>query len=177
MNIFVNKKQLALRMSLVLCIFLSISIVLGGCEPLRKKFTRQKKKDKDESMEMSPILEPIEYPAKQYSPEQVYQEHFSLWKVWQKELLTMLDGTSSRKRQFYAMEQIRKQLAELKALLADDKKAGVEVLLSELSVVEADMRLSVPRGSLSSWRSKVESIGKKMRTEYSLSKVKDSIKK
>ena len=49
-----------------------VSLLCGGCEPLRKKFIRQKKQDKEISGTI-PILEPIDYPEKIHSSAEDYQ--------------------------------------------------------------------------------------------------------
>ena len=64
MNKFLGNKRCSMRI-IFICL-LSVSLIAGGCEPLRKKFTRQKKKDQETSA-IIPILEPIDYPEKVHS--------------------------------------------------------------------------------------------------------------
>ena len=62
--------------------FLIVAVMMTtvGCEPLRKKFIR-KRKAAQESSEDIPVLEPIDYPDKVYTAEDLYKQHYSLWQV------------------------------------------------------------------------------------------------
>lgn len=77
-----------------------IGIVLGistamlsvsGCTPLKKKFTRQKKVDKENDPKFIPVLNPVEYEERKVSAEENYKYHYSLWKVWNKDLLQTIE--------------------------------------------------------------------------------------
>ena len=70
------------RKWLIGCLCLAVLVSSSsGCVPLRKKFTRQKKKD-HESKEIIPVLEPIDYPAKHHGAKEEYAQHYSLCRVW-----------------------------------------------------------------------------------------------
>ena len=87
--------------SVFLMIFLGSFILSSiGCEPLRKKFVRQKKKDEN-AQQFIPVLDPIDYPAAVYSAEEGYRKHYSLWRVWHKELMVSLDEQGIDRRQKY----------------------------------------------------------------------------
>ncbi len=103
----------------------------SGCEPLRKKFIREKKKDK-ESQEIVPVLEPEEYPVKSISPEEQYRYFYSLWRVWYRDLIQAIDENSSKKRQIYLLNQEIKQLEKMSELLIDEKRELLVPVIEEL---------------------------------------------
>ena len=73
-----------LRLFILGVCLISLTATLIGCEPLRKKFTRNKK-NKEVSQEFIPVLEPIDYAENTKTPEEEYKHYYSLWKVWEKE--------------------------------------------------------------------------------------------
>ena len=72
----ITKDKIWARSAIGIIIFLFLSTVLmTGCEPLRKKFTRKRKKDQES--EIMPVLDPIDYPARMDSPERRYRHFYS----------------------------------------------------------------------------------------------------
>jgi hypothetical protein len=117
-------KSFLSKVSLFVC-FVFFVTVLQGCEPLRKKFTRHKKGEETEQ-EYEPILDPIDYPEKVYDLKADYQYRFSLFHVWEKELIAGLDDQANTKRLKYFTENIIIQLQEMDKLVADDKKIALQ---------------------------------------------------
>lgn len=165
-----NKKyylrRLVLNTSFIcgLCVVFS---VLSGCAPLRKKFTRKKKEDRQVDQKFIPVLDPIDYPEKIYSAEENYKHHYSLWKVWNKDFLQVLERDGSEKRQKYLLDQAIERLEEMQNLLSDEKKAGLAELVDELKNVRQDYNKSSSMRSKFSMRSKVERNAKKIRNQFS----------
>jgi len=105
--------------------FLCMAVLVSsaGCEPLRKKFTRQKKKG-DVSNEIIPVLEPVEYPVKQHDAKEEYAQHYSLCKVW------LSDFDTSRrqmmlindKRMMASLDGALKEIDEMQSILKDAGK-------------------------------------------------------
>ena len=151
-------------LTLVLLIFIA-SVFLEGCEPLRKKFTRKKKKERTEEIEV-PILEPIEYPAKVFSPQDEYKRYFSLWRVWCKELLQGLEESSSQKRRVYLVNQVLKNLTGMQNLLPPEKQEGLEKGIGRLQKMLTDIQAPVSTRNISSWRNEVASVEKVINREY-----------
>ena len=170
-----NKKRWAAfaLMGFISCC-LVISIALGGCEPLRKKFTRAKKKGSEETSEI-PILEPMEYPKKVHTPQDNYQQYFTLWKAWHKELAESVADESGHKRQLYLLNQVVTNLTGMQQLLAQERQGGLKEALGKLRLIQSDIEAPVSSRPNSSLRIELDSIEKKIRKDYPLSKVKDSI--
>ena len=138
---------------------LVVSVFLEGCEPLRKKFTRKKKKERTEETEV-PVLEPIEYPAKAYSPQAEYKKFYSLWRVWVKELSNGLDGNALKKRKVYMMNQAITSLAGMQSLLPAEKQGGLEKDIKKLQQMLKDFESPVMTRNISSWQNELRSIEK-----------------
>jgi len=167
-------KQYYYRTVSMLCCLCILLLSVTGCTTLRKKFTRQKKKDRTEKQEVA-ILEPIIYPAKVQTTAQVYQYHYSLWQVWQKELITALEIRESIKRTVYHLDNVIVNLEEMQALLTGEKKDALTPYLKTLYRCKGDLEAPVASMSLASWKTKLQSIERNIRRDYVFRKIKESI--
>ena len=155
---------------------LSVSLIAGGCEPLRKKFTRQKKKDQETSATI-PILEPIDYPEQIHSPSGDYKQHYSLWQVWQREFLNSLDDASSVKQELFDLVQLIAQLQEMQKLLTPEKSSKLSVVIAQFESLKEAVAQPGPFRNITNIKLKAELLGKQIREEYRFNRVKDSLVK
>ncbi|MCK5178742.1 MAG: hypothetical protein KAR32_04370, partial [Candidatus Omnitrophica bacterium] len=118
-----------------ICCLCVVALTLSSCTPLRRKFTRKKKKDRLESQRFIPVLEPIDYPQKIYSSLERYKHHYSLWRVWDRDLLYVIESDGSDKRQKYLLGQAIEKLERMKDLLVDEKKSELAPLIDDLREV------------------------------------------
>ncbi len=160
----------------LICAFLLVTLGSSGCQPLRKKFIRQKKKGQQDS-EITPILEPIEYPEKVHSPEDLYKEHYSFWQVWYGDLLAAIDDQESQKRQVYNLDKAIAHLEEMKRLLLPQQQRNLKMFIESLKELKGRLRQPSVLGSPTSVRLELESIGKKIRQEYRFVKIKEALVK
>ena len=137
----------------------------AGCEPLRKKFIREKKKDK-QSQRFIPVLEPEEYPVKMISAQEQYRYHYSLWKVWYRDFIQAIDDNSSGKRQVYLLAQQIKELEKMGKLLVDERSQALKPVIEDLrGVVRQLGRPEKLRNSFSIKKS-VNAAAKKVRMGF-----------
>ena len=151
-------------------------ITASGCEPFRKKFIRQKKKDESQS-QMIPVLDPIDYPAKVESPEDSYRQYFSLWQVWDKELVMRIGEHASDKKINFTFNQLLLQLTEMEKLLSGEKQQQLNQYITQLSALHND--LSQPAGVRNDRviQSKIERIGKDLRQGFRFKDIQSSLVK
>ena len=150
-----------------LCCLSVLFLTSSGCTPLRKKFIRQKKKDQTTDPRFIPVLDPIDYPEKIYSAEEKYKHHYSLWKVWNKDLLQVLERDGSGKRQKYLLSQSIEQLEEMRNLINNEKQAEFIELVDQLKNVRQDYEKPSSMRNKFSIRSKIERNAKTIRNSYS----------
>ena len=130
---FNKKNSLIIFICLGAMIFSSI-----GCEPLRKKFVRKKKEEKESGI--VPVLEPIDYaPKKIYSLLEQYQRHYSLWKVWDRELIQAIQEGKTVKAQEYNLAQLIEQIEEMKKWMIEEKQKELTPLIDELHAIQRDL--------------------------------------
>ena len=154
---------------------LILAVSSGGCEPLRKKFRREKKKDK--IVQEIPVLEPVDYPAETHTPQELYKQHYSLFQVWFKELIEAVsDQDISRKRQLYLLNQTILQLQEINNLMTEEKQENFSKKLDKLNRVKKDLEAPVSTRSMSSLVRELESLEKDLRDEYSFRNMQNSLK-
>ncbi len=152
--------------SVFLMIFLGSFILSSiGCEPLRKKFVRQKKKDEN-AQQFIPVLDPIDYPAAVYSAEEGYRKHYSLWRVWHKELMVSLDEQGIDRRQKYLVGQLVTQLSEMSKFVTEEKQKGLKDLSDTLFEVQEELEKPSGMRNMYSIKRKIEQSDKKMLNEF-----------
>ena len=155
---------------------LAVMTATVGCEPLRKKFIR-KRKAAQESSEDIPVLEPIDYPDKVYTAEDLYKQHYSLWQVWQREFLIDIEGSSNLKKQLYDFDQLTAQLQAMQALLTSQKQEKLKAILNQFKPLRPQINQPGPFQNRTVIRLNVESFGKKIREGYKFNQVKESLTK
>ena len=170
-----NRRKKWLKVVPSVALLLVISLAAGGCEPLRKKFTRAKKKDADTVDAFVPVLEPEAYPEKVYSATEDYKYRYSLWQVWSRELETALTDKLDAKRQNYILDQAVAQVDVMKKLLNADKQTGIDAILNDLHKMQEKLRSPLPMRDDFAILRDLDSVGRKMRENYKFDKVESSI--
>jgi|GEM_PF-425042 len=151
------------RFIVVIVAVLVASLSLTGCESLRKKFTRQKKKDKMAEADFIPVLEPEEYPAPEQNPPVNYKNHYALVKAWYKDLWTMIEEQSSAKRGKYVLKQIYGHLDEMQKLVAPAKQAEVARLRGFLKYYDEALGDPLPSRNISRMQSDLRAFDRQLR--------------
>ena len=139
-NNFIRCRKLVVSVAAVLAMSLSLS----ACEPLRKKFTRQKKKDKSEERDFVPVLEPQEYPAPENNPVENYKQHYALVKAWYKDLWTALEEKWSDKKIEYTLKQIYGHIEEMQKLVVPSKQGEFVHLRNLLKYYDCSLNGPLP---------------------------------
>lgn len=128
---------------------LTITVLLTGCEPLKKKFVRQKKKDKEGTGDFIPVLQPEDYPAPKHGPEDAYAQQYSLFNVWISDFADNFETMDNEKRLMNDLDAALKAVDEMirlvKPPVADDLgkiKAQVQFLREEYTKPKAFRNIS-----------------------------------
>lgn len=151
----------------VICVLCVVSFFLSGCQPLRKKFTRKKKEEKEAEGRLIPVLEPIDYPAKVYSLEQDYRQHFSLWKVWERDLLQSIENDDSDKRQKYLLGKTLEELEAMNSFMGEAQQAPFGTVLEQVRQVQKEYDRPAALRSKFSVKKQLSSSSKEIRNHYS----------
>ena len=156
------------------CVVIFIFLAsVTGCEPLRKKFTRQKKKVQES--EEIPILEPIEYPKTVMTAESLYKRSYSFWKAWQKDLSDSIVNSTSSKRQLYLLNQVISNLVQMQALLVPERQQGLKDIIVRFQKIQSEIKSPVPMRAATSLKTDIDLLEKRVRLEYAFDKVTNSI--
>lgn len=121
----IRKSQGVLSTVLILCLLIS-----AGCEPLRKKFIREKNKNKPS--QFVPVLDPVDYPAAHESSKDRYDYHYSLWAVWERDLIKAIDEKVYDKKLQYTLSQEVVQLEEMKKYITESKAQELGLILDRI---------------------------------------------
>jgi len=153
--------------------FLSIFILTTlSCQPLRRKFTRKKKKDRH-GPQFIPVLDPIDYADKVQSSEERYRYHYSLWKVWEKDLLSFIEAKGSDKKQKYLLEQLINQLEEMNKWLVEEKQKELRDIIKEYINLRKVYTRPNSMRNIYSLKRKLRLSGKKIRIRFKPSEAKE----
>ena len=153
----------AFKMYVLITCLVGVSLAMSGCEPLRKKFTRQKKANVDAEKDFSPVLEPEEYPTPEKNPEMNYKQHYALIKVWYKDVWTSLDERGSDKQQKYLLKQIHGHIDEMRKLVVAEKQAKFDDLTKLLSYYDGALDVPAPMRNVSHIHSDLRAFDRALR--------------
>ncbi len=158
-------------------------ICLNGCEALQKKFIRKHKGE--QTHEENVVFEPQEYPSQEFTNDQLYQNHYLLWKSWKQELSENLDFDRSslvtitnHKKQVDSSKEMLANLEAMKFLLMEVQQKGLEKVIQKAKIIN-DKILSgnLNASDLNVIKSDLETLERDVRKSYAYNKVKNFIKK
>ena len=122
----------------ILLIVLAAAIGVSGCTAMKVKFTRKKKKEKET---------PVFYFDKGFAvPSYVdaYRQSYTLWKAWEGELITALDGVS-RKRKMACYLSALEDLKKMRDTMREETHKNITPYIAELEKIGT----AISKGSLS----------------------------
>ncbi len=170
-----QSREMRFRLSVLTSLLLVVTISLTtGCEPLRKKFVRQKKKT-DIQEEAIPLFSPQEYPENKKSSTDVYRHYYSLWQLWQTDLLTALEDGRSDKKVRYDLNQLLLQVEGMQKIVVAEKRGPLQEAIQKLQGIQRDMDTPAPLRNISEMKRTIESVGKTIRKDYSPVKIGDNL--
>ena len=172
MNVNGRRNEYYFSVLSVLVILCVLTVSVGGCVSLHKKFTR-KKKDKTDEQAFVPVLDPIDYPPPSVSPEERYRYNYSLWKVWQRDLVQRIESNESDKSQKYLLGQIIARLEEMKKWVTEVKQKELTAAVGEWNAILAMYEQPAALRSRISLKHKVEASAKKVRNQFNPEAVKE----
>lgn len=151
------------------------AIVLSGCADLKDKFVRKKKEE--------PRAQRY-YQVRQYDAHptlDLYTKRYIYWKSWHRELLSLLQQTSSietpnYKKRTVAIEQEVSNLIDMRNMLVDEKAEPLGKIIDEMTVIEKRMKSEkITPGNLTRIRRKIDLLGKEVKRGYSYRDMGDYI--
>ncbi len=153
----IHKTVFTRRAVLGLALVLMVSIVFGGCASVHRKFTRKKKNVQDD--EVIPVLNPIDYPPPVFTSMDRYQQFYDLFKIWHKDIITVLDDGPSDKQILYKFSQMAVQLEGMKGLLQGAALDRLNAALDEYGKVVGIYEKSAAFRSEMEIKSRVKNLG------------------
>ena len=151
-----------------------VMTITSGCEPLRKKFTRQKKKDAG-TAEFIPVLDPVDYPDKVATAEELYRHYYSLWQVWDRELLVSVQQQTSDKRIKANLDQVLVQLTEMGKLLTGEKQKTLQGYTDQVNTIQKDLIQPAQMRNNGLIQRKLERLDKSVREGFRFKEVQGSL--
>lgn len=165
-----NKGQIGL---IGLLIVMSVSSM--GCEPFRKKFVRQKKKE--QVQEFVPILEPFDYGAKADNPIEEYEQYYTMWRMWDKEMMVDINKTTNDKRLIYLLGEMISNLEKMLPFLNENKLTELTERITELNKIMLEFDRPAAMRNYPRIKNELASNAKKIRLGFNLKEISESILK
>ena len=158
---------------LVLFVF-CCSMIAGliGCDAFVRKFTRKPKKEQISREEM--VLVPEEYKSTM-TPEQMYRQYFLFWQSWQDELIESLVQKRSNKKQVDCAQEALKNLANLRAMMKEDKQKKFDVYINDLKWLKDQITQDLYGTGAPGYARAAERIKRGILRDFSYNKVKKDL--
>lgn len=154
---------------------LVVTVMCTGCEPLRKKFTRQKKKDKEATGDFIPVLEPQEYPVKKYGSLEQYGQQYALFNVWLSDFADNFETIENGKKLTNDLDDALKSLGEMSKLVKGPVVDGLENIKKQVQYLREEYAKPKAFRNVSRMTSEVRSAGMTMRKKLKPQMIKDSL--
>ncbi|MBU0684166.1 MAG: hypothetical protein ABIH85_03255 [Candidatus Omnitrophota bacterium] len=159
----------AFRFQTVIVMFL-ILVMSSGCAQIKDKFIR---KPKDEEVDLKRYRAVRTYDV-QPSIE-LYQKRYVLWKVWHKELLSVLRD-SNHKKKIIAIDQEISNLVDMRNMLTKEKGEELQkIIVQMMDIQNMIKRQKVATGNEVRIRVKLEALGRQIKGDFNYNKVQDFI--
>lgn len=156
-------------------LFLAVAVMsMSGCEPLRKKFTRKKKVDTMEA-QAGAIYDPVDYPAVVKTKEEVYAQHYGLWKVWIGDLVANIEANANDKKIQYTLGQMQEQLAAMRSLLDTDLHGQVDGYSVEVEQLSAEFKKPAGMRNKTIVETQIRSLDRRVKNGLAVDKVRDHL--
>lgn len=155
----------------VLIILLIAIFTISGCADLKDKFIRKPKEEKEKAKRYYAVREYDVRPSLE-----LYTKRYVYWKHWHKELLAVLDH-DNHKKTVVAIEQEASNLMAMQSMLVDEKAEQLEVSIAELTEIEKTIKKErLTGGNKVRIRKKLESLGRRVKREFSYNKMRGFIR-
>ncbi len=162
-----NQNRLIIFKRIIFSVFIAVVGVTSiNCTSLKKKFVRQKKGG-DRQDKFIPVLEPVDYSVEEQSMQKKYAALYSLWKIWQRDLLEDIDRDRNEKNQKYLLGEITSSLEKMQGLLVEGKHAELQLTIEGYLEIKAEYAKPSNFRQKTSIKRQVDGLGKTLRLEYS----------
>jgi len=160
------------KMIFVIAGLLVMTLSLTSCDTLRQKFTRKKKKGQIEDQTFVPVLEPEDYPAPQYNPEQNYKENYDLVKAWYTDLWSAIDDKNTSRYVHYIIGQVTAHISRMERLVDAPTQADLVKLAKYLDYYSASLSDPWPVRNVSRIQSDLRAFDRHLRDHLRADRIK-----
>ncbi|MFH1395439.1 MAG: hypothetical protein ABIH09_04700 [Candidatus Omnitrophota bacterium] len=152
---------------IIVCFLLMMS---SGCAQIKDKFIRKPKKEEVDLKRYRAVRTYDVRPSIE-----LYQKRYVLWKVWHKELLSVLRD-SNHKKKVVAIDQEISNLCDMRNMLNKEKGEELQKIIVQMTAVEALLKKQkVSTGNEVRIRMKIESLGRQIKVKFNYNKMCDFI--
>lgn len=159
----------------VILFFFACVFLLTGCETLRKKFTRKRKRI--ESTETIVIV-PRDYSAHPFPNDVLYRQYFVYWKSWNQELVSSLTDMENYKKIRSCADQALVNIKKMQTYLQEDKAQELDVYVKKTNdlLLRIEHAKFLPPAQMKALRYDAERILSGVNKKFDFSSMKDHLK-
>lgn len=154
---------------------LALAVTFTGCAPLKKKFMRQKKKDKETNENFIPVLEPEEYQVRQVGPFEEYSQHYLLFNVWISDFGDNFQTMDNDKRLISDLESALKSISAMQKLSTGTLAESIAKITKQVKYLLGEYDQPEAFRNPSRMSSEVRSIERSLRRDLKPDLVKDQL--
>lgn len=152
---------------------LVMMIVLTGCASLKKKFIRQKKKDKEGAGDFIPVLEPEVYPVKETGPSELYAQQYSLFNVWVSDFANNFETIDNNKRMVNDLDAALKSINEMIGLVKSPVSEELAVIKGQVQLIRDEFTKPEAFRNRTKISGELRNVDKTIRKKYKPSLVQE----
>ncbi len=151
--------------TLLLIVFvLCCQSLFSGCEPLKRKFIRKKRKEPLEAT-VEPIFDPETYPEKVKDTEQLYRSYYDLCLIWNKEVIANLEERMSDKKVLFSLNKLLKEMRKMESLVRGEPGKTIKDYQESLEKMIQEFSSPVAFRNYRGYIKKLMSMDRKIRKE------------
>lgn len=170
-----KNNSIAFRRMLTVCsLCLVLTISLTGCEPLRKKFVRQKKKEKEGTGDFIPVLEPEIYPVKTIGPAEVYAQQYAMFNLWVDDFTDNFETSDNDKKLISDLDAALKSITEMVGQLKSPVREELAQIKDQVQKIREEIVKPVAFRNRSKIKSELRDLDRTIRKKYKPSLVAGS---
>ena len=154
---------------------LAVTVLSTGCEPLRKKFIRQKKKNKEDTGDFIPVLEPEVYPVKKFGRMEEYAQQYSLFSVWVSDFADNFETMNNEKRLLNDLDAALKAVDQMQKLVKSPVADDLGKIKGQVQFVRDEYNKPKAFRNVSRINSEIRNLDMTMRKKFKVDMVKEQL--
>ncbi|MGE5280640.1 MAG: hypothetical protein ACM3L6_07860 [Deltaproteobacteria bacterium] len=167
-----NKRLILFRSGILV---LGVVLTMSGCETLRRKFTRKKRRA---AAQETMIVSPRDYSEHPFPNDTMYRQYFAYWKAWNQEWIASLADRDSHKKVLSCGDQTVANLEKMATYLKDEQRQELGGYVEQARALQGEIakRASFLPSQYNGYRYRAERLFSAVNRRFDMRHMKDAIR-